>query len=516
MIQLYRKILLVDEAQDYAGLEELLSSASIETVHLRSALVRLLQKSRLHGAYLVAEALRARGGGGYCPVQLTIAVWSMLTGNRTEEQRQTAALGVAADALTVDQQGALYQDVVSPALVHVAERAVADDDRELVLRGLEILRAAVPRLREVFDLAAPVLPFDLEERRRQGRRRARLLALPSPPSGMPRLRRRVVIAIRKYFYPGWASSRKHDIGPRLVAAARHYGWAVAFHEMDIRPEDYRGIVEACIRHDAELLIFDDELIKAASSHSLRAAMMAHLREKIPGLKLVAMHMDPWSAAPELLIATASTDLIWAVSPSLTAWQDPVFADRLFQLPPPFGGYHGRPAVPLSDGMVFAGGIMKFAWHRLFWRAAAMHHGLPVDWQLSFHREDDLPALDSYLAYMARLTEATCCLNLSMRSDMSRIITGRSFEAVTAGSLLVQEACDDMDHYFIEGEHYLSFSSFAELRSIAAFIKAHPAVAEEVRRNGNDFAIAQYGDDKVMACLDHRLFWHPACAASPGA
>jgi spore maturation protein CgeB len=94
----------------------------------------------------------------------------------------------------------------------------------------------------------------------------------------------------------------------------------------------------------------------------------------------------------------------------------------------------------------------------------------------------------------------------MRQDLTTfLVTGRSFEILAAGSLLVQEACPDMDCFFIAGEHYLPFSTFAELRGIVDFLRRQPEEAERVRRAGNAFYRARYHDDKLIGYLDHALY-----------
>ena len=131
---------------------------------------------------------------------------------------------------------------------------------------------------------------------------------------------------------------------------------------------------------------------------------------------------------------------------------------------------------------------------------------PIELQMSTHTEDGIPILESYTDYMRRIEKSACALNFSMRSDLSRTITGRSFEAPLAGALLIQEDAPEMDYYFVAGEHYLRFSSVAELRAIARYIAEKPEEAEEIRRAGNAFARAQYNDGKLVGYLDKQLFY----------
>ena len=157
-------------------------------------------------------------------------------------------------------------------------------------------------------------------------------------------------------------------------------------------------------------------------------------------------------------------------------------------------------------MLFSGSVRGFNCPRAFWLSTAEHLNLPIKIKLSTHEEDGLSALESYALYMRGLTEATCCLNLTMRLDLDHIVVGRSFEAILAGALLVQEATPGMHRYFIAGEHYLEFSTLAELSAIARFINENREEAEEIRRRGNAFALEHYSDEKLVGYLDALLYY----------
>jgi spore maturation protein CgeB len=100
----------------------------------------------------------------------------------------------------------------------------------------------------------------------------------------------------------------------------------------------------------------------------------------------------------------------------------------------------------------------------------------------------------------------------MRPNLSRILTGRFFETVLAGALLIQEETPEMDHYLVAGEHFLAFRTVSELRAIVRFIAEHPEQAEAIRRQGNAFARARYNDEALIASLDAHLFHTPGAQA----
>lgn len=135
-------------------------------------------------------------------------------------------------------------------------------------------------------------------------------------------------------------------------------------------------------------------------------------------------------------------------------------------------------------------------------AAADRRYFPLKTSLSTHSVDGLPVLESYGRYMQGLADSTCALNFSMRPDLSCIVTGRSFETPYAGALQVQEDTPDMEYYFTVGEHYLSFRTFSDLRSIIRFIAEQKD--EVVLRWGADLAGQRYSDEKIIGYLDYML------------
>ena len=165
--------------------------------------------------------------------------------------------------------------------------------------------------------------------------------------------------------------------------------------------------------------------------------------------------------------------------------------------------YGLPNAPLQPRLTFTGGVFGYNWHRVFWLAAAQQ-SIPLEFHQSTHICDGMSVLDSYAAYFRRLAVGGASVNFSMRPNLSRILTGRFFETVLSGALLVQEETPDMAYYLTPGEHFLSFRSISELRAIVRFIDEAPEQAEVIRRCGNDFARAHYNDESLIGYLDAML------------
>jgi hypothetical protein len=305
-------------------------------------------------------------------------------------------------------------------------------------------------------------------------------------------------------------TRLLDTGPRFIDAFTRYGWSAEQSTMRFvdLPADLREVVKHCVRVSADVLILDGDIIGVKDVPTLLEQTIDLLRSVLPNIKIVALHLDAWQLPPDLLRANApNVDAIWSCTPSRPHWADPVFADKVLHLPIPQAGHARAPDETAPDRLTFVGGLMGYNWPRVLWRAAAIWHKLPIDWQLTFHTNDDVPILDSYADYMRSVAESRCALNLSMRKDLTSIVTGRSFEAMLMGNLLVQEATPCLDYFFTPGEHCLAFRTFADLRAVAEFVTNEPEAAQKIRRAGYEFAIQRYSDEKLIGYLDAMLF-HP--------
>lgn len=479
------------------------ASASPEIPH---EIYQLLLQSRFLEAYVLAQLFRSRGTAN--PIfAFAQAIGGFLFGNSVDESQGAAMLSAMVDALADPQKEVVSRGVVHPVVSQViTSDASIVRDHQRALRILEIYKAGVPLLRSIFDWTGEAPALTGEELKRQGRARARLIPFTGPPAGAPREPWRAIIAMRKHVFPGKADSRLFEMGLRFESAMKAYGWRASYLGLSFNHRvDFAAITDVCLRVKADILFLDDYPVLAPATHDDRAAMIAELRRKRPAMKVVAVHLDPWAIDPAVLIKTAAdVDAVWAHFPANPVWRDPALAGKFIPVPFPHAGNFGHPSTPLSSEMTFSGGVFAYNWHRALWLAGILH-GLPLTLQMSTHTEDGIPILDSYAAYLRRIEASACAINFSMRPDLSRIITGRAFETVLAGALLVQEEAPDMDSYFVAGEHYLSFSTVPELRAIARFVAERPHEAEEIRRAGNAFARATYDDEKLIGYLDQQLF-----------
>jgi len=509
MSSLLEETFRFDEIGAHNGLTAYLQQEPRDTSEVLYIVYQMLLGSRFKGAYYVAKTL---GPIAYThPITaLGIALGGLLFGSGEDELRGRIALSGTVDHLDAAKQASIYNDILSKTIPNIVNHVFLRDETAVLLRLLEILKAGIPLFREVFDYTPRSPSLDIEAMRRTGRERASLIAFPGPPPGTPREARRGVVAIRKHYLGATDEklSRPADIGPRIMTAMNAYGWPTQFFGMTFSdPQaDYRGIAALCRETDADVVVLDDNLIQNGAIRRMRAEFIAQLRWELPKLKVVSVYLDPWVFTPaEIIETSAMADAVMSVAPTMPVWRHPLLARKAFLAPFPIGVEPPQPPAALRPVMTFAGGVMGYNWHRALWLGVAKHFGLPIERQLTTHTPDGLSALESYAHYIQRLAAATCSLNFSMRSDLSKVSTARTFETISCGALLVEEWSTDIDHYFVSGEHYLSFSNFHELRAVANFLETEPEAANAIRKRGAAFFKENYSDEKLIGNLDLRLF-----------
>ena len=227
--------------------------------------------------------------------------------------------------------------------------------------------------------------------------------------------------------------------------------------------------------------------------------------------MLSLYFDPWQpdrwdsieAGAELL------DGIWSLD-VVPLWDRAEFKHKTLFLPFPHGGAY-PPLPPLEPRFRFGGGVQYTNWDRALWVSAIVRAELQVRIEASDHQEDHRDPLESYRGYMLRSQTGEAVLNFARRSSGICTATGRTFETLATGGLLVQERSDDIDLFFTAGRHYLRFETMTDLFDIAALLKRTPECAEAIRHEGAVFFAARYSDERLIAYLDQFLFPRQAVA-----
>ncbi|MBF0295404.1 MAG: glycosyltransferase [Magnetococcales bacterium] len=502
-------ILQLDADDNREGLLSFIQEGPKDHFAILSAAYHLLSRNRLQSAYVLAMFL-ANQGYQHQLIALTLAIGGVVYDNADEERRGMANLATLADQLTPEQQENTYRQIVIPVMTPLLTEAVKHGNATTAMRLLAILRADVPFLRTIFDPHAPLSPTFLDDMRQRGQARFAPLSLPLPGPDTPRRPRCAVVAFR----PG--GPRDHHLlvhdGVRLVEAMQVYGWQATL--LPLRPQALAGdrmplfqeIVSVCRAQRADILLLDDALL--LDSRQLRTAMIDQLRAENPELRVVGCHPDPWVGdAQPLRDSAARLDALWSVDdPDAPAWRHPELSGKTLFMPMPTMRQGEVLGEPLGPRMLLVGEPLDAQnWLHMGWVCAAEDLGVPIKRNLASYRADLLGELTRRGQSVITLSDASCHVRFTLRGDQSRTITRHAFDSLASGALLIQESSPQMDRRFMAGEHYLEFANLAELAALARFVTERPQEAEAIRQRGHAFAMAHYGNDRLMGGLDRRLF-----------
>ncbi len=470
-------------------------------------------------AFLLAQALINGGVADWrLPLIMTLAALELGQVEAALGARTALAAQLAAPPAG-DRPG--QAEVFRNLLRHYVIRAAAARDDALVLRYLDLWGLVAPAEAALFAQPVATAPYPLEEIRRAARAQDRRIVLPPLPTPRPHSRRKCVVAMRKHFYLH-AGSREHELGPRFIAAIDAYGWEAIFHGLrtvdrgPLLAEEYRALVGLCRAQQPDIL-FLDEFLVGDDGDEFRGDAVASLRRDLPDLKIVGLIQDAWPTEKHAALRSAMRflDVLMSPFPSMALWREAEFAGKYLPLQIPHGGEnYALAGVAFDPTLTFHGSVGMGNWHRAFWLARLREAGVPLRATVASHAADNLPGLASFRRYMEALARQSVVLNFSMRSTGARIFTGRVFEALLAGSLLVQEQSDDVDCYLVPGEHYLPFTNLGDLLAIARFLAERPEEAQIIRERGHRFMRETYSDARVLHCLERHLYGAPVAWRPP--
>ncbi len=459
--------------------------------------------------FLLSQAL-VDGGSGDWRLPLVMALCALELGQESAAVAARSRLAQHIQRAPAADRAA-YARAFADLLRHFIVRAATSHRHSLVLRYLDLWGIVAPEDAALFAPPTKIGPLPVDEIRRTARASDRLLTFPALPSPRPRSRRKCVVAMRKHFYLH-AQSREHELSARFTAALQNYGWEAIFYGLrtidkgPLLAADYREVAELCRAQRPDILVLD-EFIVSSERDEFRGQLVAALKRDLANLKIVGIVPDAWLTDKHAPMRAAVRLVDGMMSPfaSMPLWKEPEFAGKALLMPVPHGGDHAAAPAAFEPTPTFSGSIAMANWHRAFWVAALRQAGVPVNTRLSSHAADHLPGMVSYRRYLAKLACHSCLLNFSMRSNGARILTGRTFEAPLIGSLLIQEQSDDVDHYFVAGEHYLPFKTIGDLIAVFRFLAERPEEAQAIRERVHAFARENYSDERIIYCLERQLY-----------
>jgi hypothetical protein len=326
---------------------------------------------------------------------------------------------------------------------------------------------------------------------------------------------RVLLIYRQLFtgQPGRACEPVDN----LARSAARFGLDVRVRDAyapppGVEPADYASWLQAEILDMRPHVIVYDDLFESgvsASSDALAEQLAAVLQgaREVLGVRVVKSLLDAWlvlehGAARMTRGLGACVDLLHHMHPALRESQDDAARAASFCYPVPFE----LPAPTVAPGTIaragFAGGISWFNIARLVWWVEAGKRGLPFDFLESHH---SAAVLRSDQDYANLFHQYQLSVNLTRRSNGTRILTGRSIDIPLAGGVLLEEASPNSAYFLAAGEHYEPFGTLDELAALIDDLLRDDVRRQRLARAGQRWVTDFYTGDRFWAGLLARLF-----------
>jgi len=166
-----------------------------------------------------------------------------------------------------------------------------------------------------------------------------------------------------------------------------------------------------------------------------------------------------------------------------------------QVPTFHSEYLDRP--PKEFVLTFVGAV-NFK-PRLYMLAELLNLPIPFHAVFGLHRSKQVPDMAAYAHLLAR---SHAVLNVARHGVDFFLMTGRVWETVAAGSLLVEQENPITQQCFTPYLHYLPWTNVADIAHIAQFIAKHPDIAAEIAQRAHVWAKQHFGTD---------IFWRKLLA-----
>ena len=274
-------------------------------------------------------------------------------------------------------------------------------------------------------------------------------------------------------------------------------------------EDLGRLSEVIAEFKPDLVVVDANYIP--TSESLNPSFLDRLKCQF-GFRIVSFIGDAWGR-PWIAVANSwgpASDVIYHFAPD-----NPIEAEGQYPEKLCWDGYlvNARSFYPDQQKTLdisFVGTYTSAL--RPFWLASAakVAENLRLDHRLMPHQRKAGAALtmDDYAKVLRR---SRIVLNFSSRYDDHKMMTGRAWQAMTAGVLLLDEENRYTPFYFVPFVHYVPFSNQQELAFAVEFFSRNPSYAERIGAEASAFCREQYSATAIWGRLIGAAYARPGAS-----
>lgn len=215
-----------------------------------------------------------------------------------------------------------------------------------------------------------------------------------------------------------------------------------------------------------------------------------------GVRLVCLMRDAMAGNMDYLPLWAeAADRLLIFDPASPIRVDPRFAHKVML---GFSQTQHLSPPPLAQGsdLLFLGSD-SYGVRNMLLSVLATSDDLDFTAITGARRAQDCPDFESYAA---RLGQAGAVLNVAAHARAEFLVTGRVFEAIALGTVLLEQDNPATRAYFTPWRHFLPWTNVADIVQLARFIKRNPAVAERIRTEARRWLDLNYDCGRFWRAL----------------
>lgn len=330
--------------------------------------------------------------------------------------------------------------------------------------------------------------------------------------------KRLLLVCQRYFVD---PLRRHDMADNIGQSARDFGLVVReLNSHVLAPgatiDGFAGdLLGEIIAFRPDVILFDDlyHLGISAASESVAeqvATVLEQARASL-GVKVVRSLPDAWNTvlkgdAHLFRGLGSSVDLLHHQSAAALDRGTPeqraatwCYVYPILMEPPTIAPR----SIPRA---CFAGGVHYASMARVVWWTETARLGVPLDFVITLPWQTDHlnqpPVTD--IEYSNLLGGHQLAVNLTQRLGGAGTLTGRLFEAMLVGGVVLEEASVDAAYFFQPGVHYMPFASLADLATLIERLLADQARRDSLAEAGQSFASRYFTGTQFWAELLGRL------------
>jgi len=282
----------------------------------------------------------------------------------------------------------------------------------------------------------------------------------------------------------------------------HISYTHLHFDAQLANRDLLGLRDKVTSTRPDVIFFDANF--PGGEHGLTCEFMCRLKSEFK-FRTVGYLGDAWGDywASISDYWAPVTDLMMHIAPGGGAEQKASNANIFVCSPCPVNRLSFYPGAEAVYDLSFVGSYGSYL--RPFWLTHATIEAdqLNLRYYINAHqRTNNCPTMAEYSAIVR---QSRIVLNFSSRLENTKAMTGRPWEVLNSGRLLLEEENDPIKHFFVPFIHYVPFENVRQLRYLINFFVRHPEIAQRIGKNALEFCDEYYSAASIWA----RLFWRLA-------